>query len=206
MVKKNQIQYDIFSSKLDAEARGNELGLGYTSHVYEVDGQAYYMPGSSHEEYLSAYETEYTDTTNYFQEAVSTIIREVMSLQGQILKSDDEQRIVYGWASVVAENGSPVVDRQGDSITPEVMTKAVNEFMEDVRVGKAMHEGDRIGTFIHSLPLTNEIAKALGIETQREGWVVALKVHDDETWERVKSGELKAFSIGGRAKREKINE
>lgn len=124
----------------------------------------------------------------------------------EILKIDNDQRIVYGWASVVTENGSPVVDRQGDTITPEVMTKAVNQFMEDVRVGKAMHEGGRIGTFIHSLPLTNEIAKALGIETQREGWVVALKVHDDETWDRVKSGELKAFSIGGRAKSEKINE
>jgi hypothetical protein len=53
--------------------------------------------------------------------------------------------MVYGWASVVTEKGEPVVDRQGDVIEPDTLVKAVNNFMEHVRVGKAMHVGEQVG-------------------------------------------------------------
>ena len=43
------------------------------------------------------------------------------SVEGAILKTDDEQRMVYGWASVVTEKGEPVVDRQGDVIEPDTL-------------------------------------------------------------------------------------
>ena len=124
------------------------------------------------------------------------------TVEGQVLKFDDEQRVVYGWASVVTEGGEPIVDRQGDVITPDTLVKAVNDFMEHVRVGKVMHEGDQTGMVLHSLPVTKEIADSLGIQTDREGWIVAYKVYDDAVWQLVKSGELSAFSIGGRAVKE----
>ena len=126
------------------------------------------------------------------------------NIEGKILKTDDEQRMVFGWASVVTENGEPVVDRQGDVIEAETLVKAVNEFMEHVRVGKAMHVGEQVGVVVHSLPITKEIGEALGIQSDREGWVVAYKVFDDDIWTMVKSGELAAFSIGGRAQKEEI--
>ena len=121
------------------------------------------------------------------------------SVEGQILKSDEEQRLVYGWASVITEKGEPVVDRQGDVIKPDTLVKAVNNFMEHVRVGKQMHDGDQVGVVVHSWPCTNEINKSVGLEADREGWLVAFKVYDDDVWAKVKSGELAAFSIGGRA-------
>ena len=124
------------------------------------------------------------------------------SIEGQILKADEEQRLVYGWASVVTEKGEPVVDRQGDVIEPDTLVKAVNGFMEHIRVGKQMHTGDQIGAVIHSMPITKEIGESLGIQSDREGWVVAFKVYDDNVWAKVKSGELAAFSIGGRAIKE----
>jgi cation transport regulator ChaB len=122
-----------------------------------------------------------------------------VKLSGTILKADDDERIVWGWASVVTEKGVPVVDKQGDVISPEEISKAATEFMLDVRVAKAMHDGEQIGHVVHSFPLTNELAKALGIQSEREGWIIAQKITDDETWARVKSGELSAFSIGGNA-------
>ena len=128
----------------------------------------------------------------------------IKNIEGKILKTDDEQRLVYGWASVVTENGEAVVDRQGDVIEAETLVKAVNEFMEHVRVGKAMHTGDQVGVVVHSLPITKEIGDSLGIQSDREGWVVAYKVFDDDVWAMVKSGELAAFSIGGRAIKEEI--
>jgi hypothetical protein len=123
-------------------------------------------------------------------------------LEGKILKADDEQRMVYGWASVVTEKGEPVIDRQGDVISPETMVKAVNKFMEHVRVGKAMHTGEQVGVVVHSFPITKELGDSLGIHSDREGWIVAYKVYDDAVWEMVKSGKLAAFSIGGRATKE----
>ena len=126
------------------------------------------------------------------------------NIEGKILKTDDEQRMVYGWASVVTEKGEAVVDRQGDVIEAETLVKAVNEFMEHVRVGKAMHIGEQVGVVVHSLPITKEIGEALGIQSEREGWVVAYKVFDDDVWAMVKSGELAAFSIGGRAIKEEL--
>lgn len=125
-------------------------------------------------------------------------------LTSQIIKADEDQRVVWGWASVISEDGNPIYDTQGDSISAEVMTKAANAFMMDVRVAKAMHEGDQVGEVIHSFPLTNEIAKAFDIFSDREGWIIAMKIHDDDTWEKVKSGELGAFSIGGTAVKEQV--
>ena len=124
------------------------------------------------------------------------------NIEGQILKADDEQRMVYGWASVVTDKGEPVVDRQGDVIEPDTLVRAVNKFMEHVRVGKEMHKGEQIGAVIHSMPVTKEIGESLGIQSDREGWVVAFKVYNDDVWAKVKSGELAAFSIGGRAIKE----
>jgi len=120
-------------------------------------------------------------------------------VEAQVLKMDDEQRIVYGWASVVTEDGEPVVDTQGDVITPEEMEKMANDFMLDVRKAKAMHTGDHVGEVIHSMPLTNELMKAFDIYSDREGWLVAFKIYDDDAWDRVKSGDFQALSIGGKA-------
>jgi hypothetical protein len=128
-----------------------------------------------------------------------------LDIEGKILKTDDEQRLVYGWASVITENGQRVVDRQGDVIEADTLVKAVNDFMEHVRVGKTMHVGEETGRVIHSLPVTKEICDSLGIQSDREGWIVAYKVYDDAVWEMVKSGQLAAFSIGGRAVKEKID-
>lgn len=127
---------------------------------------------------------------------------EPAQVSGQIVKADEEQRIVFGWATVSSKNNEIIVDSDGESIEPSEMEKAANEFMKDARVAKAMHDGDGIGEVIHSLPVTNELAKALGIESEREGWIIGVYVKDDDVWQRVKSGELSAFSIGGSAERE----
>jgi hypothetical protein len=128
----------------------------------------------------------------------------------ELIKVNDEARMVYGWASVITVNDEPVVDLAGDVIEPQDLVNATTEFMKDLRVGLTMHartEDNQItsdmhtNTVVHSLPLTYEIAKALGIETKREGWIVGVYVHDQATFDLVKSGKLKAFSIGARAVR-----
>lgn len=213
-ILKAQYAADIFTTEPEAISRSYDMGLEGKVHVSTYDGQAVYMPAGSHEEYLRYYEPENSESPSVDRlEALRAIVREVIGkgnmseaiIEGKVAKFDEEQRIVYGWASVVTEKGEPVVDRQGDVIEAENLVKAVNNFMEHVRVGKTMHVGEQTGMVLHSLPVTKEISEALGIQTDREGWIVAYKVYDDAVWEMVKSGELAAFSIGGRAVKEDYN-
>lgn len=123
---------------------------------------------------------------------------------GEILKTDEEHRVVYGWASVISENGAPVIDNQGDVIEPDELLKATTQFMLNVRKAKLMHKGGAIGEVIHSFPLVSDIAKAFGIDADREGWIVGVKIHSDQVWKQIKQGTFRAFSIGAEAEREEV--
>ena len=219
-MNKRQISEDVFTTTMEAVQRAHQLGLGLVAHMTEgPDGQAYYMPGESHDAYLALVgqtgmiaedgaEVE-NPAAELIESVISAAIEAVMGATmekraAKIIKLDEEARIVWGWASVVSIDGKPVVDRQGDIIAADVMTKAADRFMLDVRVAKAMHEGAQVGEVIHSLPLTKALGEALGVHSALEGWIVAMKVHDDGVWDRVKSGELAAFSIGGIGKRNAI--
>jgi hypothetical protein len=137
-------------------------------------------------------------------DTVSELTKTDFESRGEVTKMDDEKRIVYGYASVISKNGEPIVDRQGDIITAEELEKAASEFMLSSRIGKTMHSGEPTTTIIHSFPMTDEIKKAYQIESPYEAWLIAVKVHDDQTWDMVKRGELKDFSIGGKANRREL--
>lgn len=208
-MRKRELEDDVFTTEAEAAARSVDLGFDGATHVHETaNGMRVFMPGPSHEAYLEQARREASDQENgpnLLQQAISAILGVVLdrdrdhNMQGVIVKRDEEQRIVYGWASVVTEKGQPVVDKQDDIISPDEMESMATDFMLSARTAKAMHEGEGIGEVVHSLPLTKTLAESLGIETQREGWIIAMKIHDDAVWQRVKTGELKAFSIGGRA-------
>lgn len=122
----------------------------------------------------------------------------------EILKFNKDERMVYGWASVSTVDGELIADHHNDVITPVSIEKAATQFMLTNRVAKQMHKGTKIGDVVHSMPITLDIAKSLGIETDREGWIVGVKVYDDEVWNKVKDGTYRAFSIGCRAIRKEI--
>jgi len=123
----------------------------------------------------------------------------------QVIKVDEDQRIIFGWASVTKVDGNLVVDRQGDVIRTETLHKAINEFMKGVRVGKLMHQGEQVGDIVHSFPVSKDIMDALGIQTNKEGWIVGYYVSDDTLWKSVQSGDFAEFSIGGSAQKEEFN-
>lgn len=213
LIEKFQLDTHVYSNALQAKSRSVDMGLEGRIHVYDVNGQAYYMPGGTHKEYMDYMGEEAEDLTEMevddekWKEALRIVVEELMKKDAvELFKYDEEERMVYGWASVVTEKGMPVVDRQGDVIQPNTLVKAVNKFMEFVRVGKEMHDGEQVGMVVHSWPVTNEICKAIGIQSDREGWIVAFKVYNDDVWAKVKSGELGAFSIGGRAIKEAYND
>ena len=126
------------------------------------------------------------------------------NLTAEFTKIDEDKRLVTGWASVITENGEHVIDSQEDVITEEELVKAAHQFMQDARVAKEMHEGGQIGDVVESLVMTTALQKQLGIDLGKVGWIITMKINDDEVWKRVKDGELRAFSIGGQGVREPI--
>lgn len=120
---------------------------------------------------------------------------------GKVVKVDEDQRLVYGWASVIEENGEPVVDSQDDLIREPVLQKAAHQFILEYRAGKLMHQGKAVGSVVESMVFTKSLQQALGVNLNKIGWLIAYKVEDDALWARVKAGEFPAFSIGGHGRR-----
>ena len=116
----------------------------------------------------------------------------------EVAKVAEEHGLVFGWAIVCTEKGEDHYDLHKDHIPEDVMLASTTEFMEDVRVAKEMHFGDEKGIILHSMPLTKEIAKAFGIETEKTGWMIAAKP-TPEVLSKFASGEYTGFSIGGEA-------
>lgn len=122
----------------------------------------------------------------------------------RIVKVDEEQRLVSGWASIIEEGGKPLVDRQGDVILEADLVEAAHGFMMKSReLGHDHKVKTGIGTVVDSIVFTADIKKALGLPDDFPvGWFVTAKVANDTVWAAIKSGELRAFSIGGMGTRE----
>jgi hypothetical protein len=128
------------------------------------------MPGATHEDYLemvgeagivmpASLDPEQAEIEDPTEDLIETVIEaaigaileaRVEKRAAKILKMDDEARIVWGWASVVSIDGKPIVDRQGDIIAPEVMTKAADNFMTDVRttLSRSQRRSERLSAYI----------------------------------------------------------
>jgi len=126
------------------------------------------------------------------------------SISGKIDKVDEEQRQVFGWFSVVEESGQPVIDKQGDIITPDDLEKAAYAFVADVRDAGEMHARKGIGHLIESIVFTKAKQQALGIDLGKVGWWAGFQITDEDVWKKVKDGTYRAFSIGGTGTRTPI--
>jgi hypothetical protein len=129
---------------------------------------------------------------------------EAVSISYKIEKADADGRFVRGFASVTSVDGAPVVDWQKDIISIETITKTAHEFVRDARVAKVLHNGEPVGEVVESVIVDEDFVKALGVTDTRRGWWIGMQVHSDAIRKRIKSGELRAFSIGGRGVREEV--
>jgi hypothetical protein len=119
----------------------------------------------------------------------------------QIFKVDEAQGIAYGFAIVCKEvkDGQPAeyYDLQGDHIPEDAMLNAAAEFALGARVGKEGHAGDQVADVVFVFPMTEAIAKGLGITTDRFGLIIGYRPRDPSVLAKIKSGEYAGFSIGG---------
>lgn len=124
-----------------------------------------------------------------------------MKLTGKIVKRDDEKFLVFGYASV-----ADVVDSQGDTISIEELEKGAYLFMLHGGMAAEMHRVYGVADVVESIVFTKEKLKLLGLaeDALPPAWWIGMKVRDTEVWQKIKNGDYKSFSIGGRAIREAI--
>lgn len=104
---------------------------------------------------------------------------EIFKRFAPITKVDDEQRMVFGYASTEA------LDSQGEVVERAAIEAALPEYMRFANI-REMHTMSAVG-----------VAKAADVDDR--GLYIGAKVVDDSAWIKVKEGVYKGFSIGGRA-------
>jgi hypothetical protein len=114
-----------------------------------------------------------------------------------IKKTDADQRLVFGWASVAERNGQIITDKQGDQIEPDELERAAYDYVLNARDHGNMHEKTGVGRLVESMVFTREKQALIGIDLDCTAWWVGFFVHHDATWEAIKAGKLGEFSIGG---------
>lgn len=127
-----------------------------------------------------------------------------LCLEFDLAKSRDDLGLVSGWANVsVNRDGSIPMDWQDDIIPIKVLEKAAIDFMENCRDCGVNHEGHVVGTVVESIVFTKEKQAAMGIPEGivPEGWFITAKLKDKETFDLVKSKQLRMFSIQGKYKK-----
>lgn len=126
-----------------------------------------------------------------------------------IMKTDDDKRLVFGWASVsITVDGEQLEDHQKDIIDPEDLEEAAYEYVLNFRDTGEEHIQSlrKKGKLVESCVFTAEKQKAMGIPEGivPVGWWIGFKIEDDEAWEKVKNGTYKMFSIEGKGTREPV--
>lgn len=115
----------------------------------------------------------------------------------KVIKVDSGLGLVFGWAIVCKQDGEDYFDTQEDHIPEDAMLTSATDFMLNARVAKDMHAGDQIGPIVFAWPMTADIAKAMGVETNTTGLMIAMKPPAG-ILEKYRNGEYTGFSIGGR--------
>ena len=116
-----------------------------------------------------------------------------------ILKAaDGNDLFIAGYASV------DMVDKQGDRIPANALSKAFDKFMGNkaFRNVQLAHSGIQVGEVVDNY--TDSEGRVWKSEVDEHGLFVVCRIRDDiqkarEVQKQVRSGELKAFSIGGQA-------
>jgi len=138
----------------------------------------------------------------------------VAILKASIEKLNEDQHLVFGLSSLsVTADGEVYTDLQDDQINPEDLEKAAYEYVINSREGDVNHDRVQASTLVESFVVTPQKLDMLLRACEYKGttpafkgvalWV-GFKVEDEETWARVKSGELRAFSIEVTARRRPV--
>jgi len=115
---------------------------------------------------------------------------EVNDEQLEIVKIDKMKRLVYG-IFLVPETA----DHDGDVISGDDIEKVAHDFMVDYRTIDEMHRDVIDADIVESAIAWEDGLKYHGKELKKGTWFGAVKVHNDDVWEKIQNGEYAGFSV-----------
>lgn len=141
----------------------------------------------------------------FMSNKASSIIKEIIEKgkdeMMEIKKIDEDERLVFGWFSVVEKEGKLIKDFQNDYIEPDQLEKAAYSYVLDARIAGDSHIKKGVGRLVESIVFTKDKQDALGIDLGCVGWWGGFYIDDDSVWDKIKKGEYPMFSIGGTGQR-----
>lgn len=121
-----------------------------------------------------------------------------------ITKVDTEKRLVYGPVLV-----PETFDSQDHIISVDEIEKSAHEFLAlfNIYTGMGVMHEELNADIIPVQSFIAPVDYTLGDEEIKKGtWMLVSKVLDDDIWQQVKDGELRGYSIGGKATSEEVDE
>jgi len=118
-----------------------------------------------------------------------------------IWKTAPEKQIVYGVVIEPWTNVTPDGDSHGDRMTKEEIEKSAHDYMYDFQEIKEQHDHVIKAQPVESFIAPVDFAAPDGQIIKEGSWIMAVKIEDKDVWEKVKKGEITAFSPGGYGKR-----
>lgn len=113
---------------------------------------------------------------------------------------------MFGWATVrETKDGEIIKDYEDDVIDMDSLEPAMYDFVLKYRAANISHTEPKVGELVECVVLTKEKMQAMGIPegVVPEGVWLGFKV-DNESFAKVKSGDLEMFSIEGSGAREEV--
>jgi len=125
-----------------------------------------------------------------------TVKRKESYLEGDIVSKNLERRLITGPVLIPDEP-----DHDGDVISKEKIEEVAHEWMLKYRNTDLQHTLNNVAypveSFISKEEKVMENINGEEVTIPAGSWMLTSKVQDDDTWEAVKSGELRGYSIMG---------
>lgn len=188
------MQNRVSTGKVDA-IRNSADKSGKAPLVVLHDGKAYIADGH-HRAVASWLDGGDTITAHY--KDISPVTNLVKGdLEVPVAKVSDELGIVFGWAIISKINGAEYFDTQGHFVPETVMLKASADYMQNGAIAKEMHVGGEKGRVVFAFPMTEDIAKSMGVSADFTGLMIGMKPDNAAMLKKFKDGTYSGFSIGG---------
>lgn len=191
------------SKLIDAQAGGayvNDIYLDGTCivEIYQDGNYKYYRYDYTFNSDDEVVLTNPTEVVKDWEE-VEKDKSKVNKSGAAIFKKDEEHRLVYGIALE-----PEIFDAQEHIISEEEIMKTAHDFMmgyrDQLTTTGEMHKKEAPGVRIVESYLSPVDFEFNGQEVKKGSWVVVSKIKDDKLWKKIKDGEYKGYSIGGKGK------
>lgn len=131
-----------------------------------------------------------------------TFTEKVLAKGFSIFKTAEERFVLGIVLEPTKELNKP--DSQGDIYSAAEVAKAADNFMEQYQQIGVQHKEMTEKVKILRNWITLEDTTIDGQPVAKGTWILGVRVQDDDLWQKVKDGEITAFSIGGKANREPV--